>query len=826
MRRNNLTTIPRLHLPDLDALDVSINGVQEILPHNFLLLPKLTKLKLQNNDIAKISENGFQKLEHLEILDISENEIQTTIHIEQLPSLRVLNLSSNKIGSIRPMHGLPSIQTLDLSQNKISSIQEPLLLDSHSLKELSLEGNELKYFRGLDGNFSILQKLNLANNKITYVFPEAFQNISATNSIELDFSRNELTFFPTEALPSMQLLSLSLSHNLIRHVHDLSFSNFPRLRRLDLQFNGIETLPEEGFRNSSQLQFLDLSNNKLEVLGETLFLGLSRLELNLTNNFISILPTEIFSRRHVLRLHSIDLSNNALSRIPTVALQPQIFFLEELNVAKNNIRDVPANSNVLVNVKFLDISSNPLSQKSQLRLLTEPKTTRILKMADTNTTVVNTIEIPFLRLLDLSRNQIREIPSDTFKRTTLLSTLIINDNPLTEPPKTLPPALMKLDLSGTDIETLRGHPFPMALQTLHLSRLNQLWHLEKSVLNLPLLKRIELTGIPKLGFIDIHGILQNLHFLEWIDFEVKEGQILDQLHPALSPRLSFIALTGKSIRTVSTGALAGLSSPQIQIQFINTSLSTLPPILVPVPASSVIKLDLSHSNILNFSPPVLSQNIRIFGINPHCDCNAMHLINYLKKIQSEATCSSPPALQNLKVINLEATQLLCTSSEFATSPAPRRSPTHPTFPTERSTTDDIIWSIPETTPTHPTTNQKIASTTPKQPTTLDTNAMDNLILGIVGGIVGILLLFILTLICCLRKSKKDVYASSSQMGHHPHLHHQGKCRCARAFAGNSLRSHHSLHSLHHPHQIHVNALSRQPMHASLPYFIQYEDGRR
>ena len=48
-----------------------------------------------------------------------------------------------------------------------------------------------------------------------------------------------------------------------------------------------------------------------------------------------------------------------------------------------------------------------------------------------------------------------------------------------------------------------------------------------------------------LGYLDIRGILAQLPYLENFDFEVKDHQIVDQIHPATNARVKNIGLRGR-----------------------------------------------------------------------------------------------------------------------------------------------------------------------------------------------------------------------------------------------------------------------------------------
>lgn len=220
------------------------------------------------------------------------------------------------------------------------------------------------------------------------------------------------------------------------------------------------------------------------------------------------------------------------------------------------------------------------------------------------------------------------------QRSTLLEKLDLSHNQFYNLDSTLPPSLKDLDLSSNPLTLIAGGNFPQSLQSLRLNSLPSLLKVDKSSLVLKNLEHLELYDLPKLGYLDIRGILTNLHYLQSFDFEVKDTQIVDQLHPGLTARVNRIGLRGRRVRSISTGAFAGLTSPVVSLSLVNTSLSLLPAILVPVPMSSKIQLDVSGSRITNLSPPFLTQNIQIKGLLPTCDCNAVNLVRYLQATET------------------------------------------------------------------------------------------------------------------------------------------------------------------------------------------------
>ena len=107
--------------------------------------------------------------------------------------------------------------------------------------------------------------------------------------------------------------------------------------------------------------------------------------------------------------------------IPVNVLQGQYFFIDSLKIANNSIRDIPNDANILVNIKEIDISFNPLSKDSVVNMLGEPKTVHKLNMAGTGIKVVPSLETPFLTHLNLSHNDISVLNEDILSKSSLIS---------------------------------------------------------------------------------------------------------------------------------------------------------------------------------------------------------------------------------------------------------------------------------------------------------------------------------------------------------------------------------------------------------------------
>ena len=138
---NQLRSIEGLeHLPRLHSLDLSGNQLKSIegLEH----LSKLHSLNLSGNQLKSIE--GLEALEELGELDSSDNQISHAKGLNSLSKLRRLNLSRNQLSKIEGLEPLSLLESLDLSNNRFSVIEN---LPQTSLKELKVEGNDIKYIR-------------------------------------------------------------------------------------------------------------------------------------------------------------------------------------------------------------------------------------------------------------------------------------------------------------------------------------------------------------------------------------------------------------------------------------------------------------------------------------------------------------------------------------------------------------------------------------------------------------------------------------------------------------------------------------------------------
>lgn len=671
----NIGNIP-LKLTQLRRLDLSHNNIVDIPRNAFDGVENLVYLNLSNNHhLAPMPSSIINPLTKLQSFDLSNVGLRTVQSdlFSKSPNLKTIFLRNNKISELADgtFSNLRNLTNVDLSFNNIMTIRPGTFINAMNIRFLSLKGNQLSAFKGEIFNTGTgLEELDISDNQLSYLFPTSFRIHPRLK--RLVASNNKFNFFPAAIIAGLQFLEhIDLSNNQLKTVEELDFARLPRLRQLILSRNHLEAISEMAFHNSSQLQYLDLSRNKLERLGERTFEGLARIELmNLDHNQLSELPDTLFERSRLQMLENIILSNNKFETAPLKSLQRQYFFVSFVDLSHNKIREIPADDSIMVNIKKLDLSYNPLNEDSVKNILSEPKTVRDLNLAGTGIKSISSLETPFLQSLNLSDNQLTFVDDKIFERATLLESLDLSSNKLTNlKPLSLIwpklPSLQVLDVSNNSFEVIAQGDFDSLemLRTLSIQSLEKCSRIEKNAFkNLPNLSELKAYDYPILGYMDVQGILAELPGLEILDIELKDAAVgSDQLQPANHPRLRELGIRGYRLRSISSSSLAGLKSKDLFIQLRNTSLSTLQPaLLFPVPRSANLHLDISGSMVTVLTPQLLSaledrrNSLTLTGLNSnpiHCDCNARALRRWLPNSHmTDLKCVTPDGKKYFRML--------------------------------------------------------------------------------------------------------------------------------------------------------------------------------
>uniref|UniRef100_A0AAY4CWG5 Fibromodulin n=1 Tax=Denticeps clupeoides TaxID=299321 RepID=A0AAY4CWG5_9TELE len=213
----------------------------------------------------KIGKNVFSRLKSLQKLYLDHNNL-TSVPQNLPTSLVDLRLNNNNISKLSygSFQGMLHLQTLRLQRNTIEEVGGALK-GLESLALLELGGNLLK--KVPESLPEKLQQLYLEYNHITSVSDNFFSQRPSLQFVRL--SHNQLTNsgIPTNTFNVSSLVELDLSHNHLEKIPTISTS----LENLYLQANHIKEFSVKSFcrvvdvTNYSQIRVLRLDANKIRA---------------------------------------------------------------------------------------------------------------------------------------------------------------------------------------------------------------------------------------------------------------------------------------------------------------------------------------------------------------------------------------------------------------------------------------------------------------------------------------------------------------------------------------------------------------------------------
>ncbi|XP_055629540.1 protein artichoke [Toxorhynchites rutilus septentrionalis] len=610
-------------LPRLRYISVQSSSLIGIAPQSFRDLKNLETIHITGSrTLARLEGGLFNDLPKLNLINLSENGIDW-VHLRAfvgLPSLKSLQLSGNRIADAgmigRAVKDIPNLAVLKLDRNTISKLNEGSFVDLPSLKELYLNDNTItEMYHGAFHRTPSLKLVHLENNYLRRVHPESFLQASGSGveiihlqhneigRIEelrslldalpmlrfLDMSHNQLDSIPFGALRGHGTLEqLYLNNNRIRMIERDAFMAMPGLRELRLRNNSLSDLLPMPFWNLPGLKGVDISYNNFRRVEPSLLIGIPSLRrLDLSGNTLSVLDPAAFVHTPLLetvnisfnelnlihpstfrdlnRMFEIDAGNNKLQEfIPGLPLA-----VERINLRDNQIVNLPQPSSNLLDLpalRMLDISGNHM--------------TRVAK---------NTFQTTAqLRYISLARNQLQSIDEGSLAGLNRLEVLNLQDNRLLalhERSLSTLENLRELNLQGNRIEVLVDHLLdnngnleqfdasrnsiveisPKAfrnsrsLQTLDLSS-NKLRELPESLSGLSELREIDVSfnQISELTP-SVLGSWRNLE-----ELKVSNNKV-NQLHQGSLrnlPLLQYMDLSSNELTTLEHGSLRNL--PELQ----------------------------------------------------------------------------------------------------------------------------------------------------------------------------------------------------------------------------------------------------------------------
>lgn len=343
-----LTTLRRLDLTFADVTHLS---------SDINTLESLRELILQHNPLTHIDADVF--LPSLHVLDLGFTNIAELDRlIDMVPNLEELGL--RYCDALTGIDNVPpSLRILDLSETRIDAI--PFL---PQLEELNISGNRL-----------------LQNQEIP------------SNLIKLEMRHSNMPTVPAMAhLQHLEMLDL----------HDGDFENFAdhapsSLTYLDISHNRLAHFPPTFF---TDLETLSISHNPIHVLGDLRLMN-NLQWLDASGMYLTAVPRVVFD---MPSLRHVDLSGNSIETFEDVDGITQCH-LQSLNLADNNLREIPPFFNELVNLQTLHLESNEIAHLHWTQPLPYLKE---LYMTNNALTTIPTglLNMPSIRVFEIAGNNL------------------------------------------------------------------------------------------------------------------------------------------------------------------------------------------------------------------------------------------------------------------------------------------------------------------------------------------------------------------------------------------------------------------------------------
>jgi adenylate cyclase len=430
------------HSVTLHHLDISCNRVVDLDDAGLDRIPELRSLKVQNNRIEKLP-----------------------FYFPRLRCLKYLNISNNKFKYLPAVVSeMTSLVDLDFSFNMVSELPEEIG-QLTALERLIIVGNQVTKFPDECANLVSLKVFDCRRNLISdlsvaCMLPRLETLRADHNAVHaldlslghwlttLDASHNDITqisLVPSEGLHPYALRSLDVSHAKLSCLDGHVLSQLTSLRSLKVDHNSIRYIPES-LGDLSQLILLSCSDNELGSLPSSIG-RLQRLEtLDAHNNSLTELPATLWN---CASLSHINATSNLLgtwhpspvggSNAATGAADSLVPERKTSTTSAYTTRTLPP---LAYSLERLYLGENQFTDDGILPLM-------ILKE---------------LVVLNLSFNELQDIPPNFFRGLTQLEELYLSGNKLTTIPTEDLHRLSQLSvlfLNGNRLQTL-----PQEIKTL------------------------------------------------------------------------------------------------------------------------------------------------------------------------------------------------------------------------------------------------------------------------------------------------------------------------------------------------------------------------
>ena len=317
----------------LTVLDLSNNRLEQLEHAELDKLQSLTSIKLSNNKLAHLPAY-FAKYRSLRSLNLSSNYFETfPDFLCDLTSLQDLDISFNMIKTLPNIGQLTALERIWATNNLLSGSFTENFKNLKNLREIDIRFNGLSNIDVLC-ELPRLEQLMVGHNAISQ-FKGNFNKIRI-----LYLDHNPVTVFDLRtAAPG--LTSLNIASAKLSQLEDSMFEKMPNLTKLNLDKNHFAGLSND-ISKLTKLEYLSIAQNPLNSLPASIG-KLERLHfLDVRECNLKKLPIELWN---CFKLDTLNVSSNVLESFPKLTAPQQEKQTSETGSSRNNSASNAASGN-------------------------------------------------------------------------------------------------------------------------------------------------------------------------------------------------------------------------------------------------------------------------------------------------------------------------------------------------------------------------------------------------------------------------------------------------------------------------------------------------
>jgi adenylate cyclase len=294
----------------LTVLDISNNRLEQLRSAELDRLSSLVSIKMANNRLTELP-SYFVNFRHLRSLLMSSNNFTEFPElISKMKGLVDLDISFNKISRLTNIGQVITLERLWVTNNDLKGPFNETFKNMVNLKEIDARFNGITNVDNLT-KLPNLELLLVGHNGIS-TFAGSFPKL---RSLVMDHC--PVTSFDIDA-PMPTLLSITLASAKLPSFKDSMFDNVPNLQKLNLDKNHFINMPLQIGR-LSRLEHFSIAKNPLNTIPPSIG-NLAELKfLNLRECNLKSLPPEIW---YCMKLETLNVSSNVLESFPKMGTAP------------------------------------------------------------------------------------------------------------------------------------------------------------------------------------------------------------------------------------------------------------------------------------------------------------------------------------------------------------------------------------------------------------------------------------------------------------------------------------------------------------------------